>query len=191
MENEALRAQLLAAGEEVTDEHGAVIGYIAQPARFRIRKPYLAMGGFLVVTRDEESGQYIGTEYDALAHPKTREPYPAGHSELAWTAQTLEEACLLVGAYFAPSTETATSPGEQTEVDRVIDLRGDHCPITFAKTKIALEEIAIGQVLRILLDYEPATKNVPRSAELYGDEVLSLERTGAQEWAVMIRKRVE
>ncbi|HEY3364743.1 MAG TPA: sulfurtransferase TusA family protein [Symbiobacteriaceae bacterium] len=76
-------------------------------------------------------------------------------------------------------------------VDRSIDLCGDVCPITFAKTKIALEEMTIGQVLRVLLDYEPATRNVPRSAQMYGDEVLSVAPIGPAQWEVLIRKRVE
>lgn len=75
--------------------------------------------------------------------------------------------------------------------DRIIDLRGDVCPITFAKTKIALEEMQIGEVLRVLLDYEPATRNVPRSAEMYGDQVLHVGSAGQREWEVFIRKQVE
>lgn len=75
--------------------------------------------------------------------------------------------------------------------DREIDLRGDVCPITFAKTKIALEEMAVGQVLRVLLDYEPATRNVPRSAELYGDKALYIGSIRPGEWEVLIRKQVE
>lgn len=75
--------------------------------------------------------------------------------------------------------------------DREIDIRGDVCPMTFAKTKIALEEMAVGQVLRVLLDWEPASRNVPRSAELYGDEVLHVGPAGPAEWLVYIRKRVD
>ncbi|HYF95590.1 MAG TPA: sulfurtransferase TusA family protein [Symbiobacteriaceae bacterium] len=74
--------------------------------------------------------------------------------------------------------------------DREIDLRGDLCPITFAKTKIALEEMEVGQVLRVLLDYEPATRNVPRSAAMYGDEVLHVGPVGQALWEVWIRKLV-
>lgn len=77
------------------------------------------------------------------------------------------------------------------QVDRVIDLRGDVCPITFAKTKIALEEMVVGQVLQVLLDYEPSSRNVPRSAAMYGDKVLAVEQTGSAEWAVTIEKQVD
>ncbi|HLO01834.1 MAG TPA: sulfurtransferase TusA family protein [Symbiobacteriaceae bacterium] len=75
--------------------------------------------------------------------------------------------------------------------DRELNLFGDVCPITFAKTKIALEEMMIGQVLCVLLDWEPATRNVPKSVELYGDEVLALQPMDSGGWAVWIRKRVE
>lgn len=74
---------------------------------------------------------------------------------------------------------------------REIDLRGDVCPLTFAKTKIALEEMEIGQTLKVLLDYEPATRNVPRSAAMYGDEVLLVAEAEASLWEVWIRKQVD
>lgn len=84
-----------------------------------------------------------------------------------------------------------TDPDLEPQPDRILDLRGDVCPITFAKTKIALEEMAVGQVLLVRLDYEPATRNVPRSAEMYGDEVLAVRTAGEGEWEVVLRKRVE
>lgn len=87
-----IRRMLAATGEEIRDEAGNLLGYAAQPARFKIDRPYLARGGFLVVQRDEETGEYTGTEFDALPHPKTREPYPAGHSVQVWRARSLDEA---------------------------------------------------------------------------------------------------
>jgi TusA-related sulfurtransferase len=74
--------------------------------------------------------------------------------------------------------------------DRELDIRGEVCPYTFVKTKLALEEMQPGQVLRVLVDYEPATRNVPRSVTVQGDEVLGVEPCGASEWAIMVRKLV-
>lgn len=101
MDAAEVRRMLEAAGEEITDENGNVLGYVAQPARFKLNQPYLARGGFLVVIRDEDTGAYIGTEYDALPHPKTRQPYPAGHSEVAWQTTSMAEAHERIMAYFA------------------------------------------------------------------------------------------
>ena len=43
-----------------------------------------------------------------------------------------------------------------------LDLRGEVCPFTFVKAKIALEQIAIGEVTVIILDGGPPLENVPR-----------------------------
>lgn len=92
MNESDIRAQLIATGEEILDEQGQVVGYVSMPARFKLNRKYLALGGFLVVVRDEETGEYVATEFDALPHPKTRQPYPAGHSEQVWRTANLEEA---------------------------------------------------------------------------------------------------
>lgn len=70
-----------------------------------------------------------------------------------------------------------------------LDIRGEVCPYTYVKTRLALEEMEVGQVLRVLVDYEPATRNVPRSVTLQGDEVLKVEPIGEGTWAIWIRKR--
>lgn len=93
-----IREQLRATGEEILDDQGQVVGYISMPARFKLNQPYLARGGFLVVTREEETGEYVATEFDALPHPKTRQPYPAGHSEQVWRTASLEKAAQRVHA---------------------------------------------------------------------------------------------
>ena len=74
------------------------------------------------------------------------------------------------------------------KIDRELDIRGEVCPYTFVKTKLALEEMQPGQVLRVVVDYEPATKNVPRSVGLQGDQVLSVGPCGAAQWAIVVRK---
>jgi TusA-related sulfurtransferase len=72
--------------------------------------------------------------------------------------------------------------------DKEIDIRGFVCPITFVKSKLAIEEMNVGQVLRIVLDYEGAANNIPRSMEDHGQKVLKVEKTGDKEWVLLIRK---
>lgn len=72
--------------------------------------------------------------------------------------------------------------------DQELDLKGEVCPYTFVKTKLALEMMEQGQVLRVLLDYPPSVDNVPRSAAGEGHKVVGIEQTGEQEWAVIIEK---
>jgi len=72
--------------------------------------------------------------------------------------------------------------------DRELDLRGQICPYTFVRTKLALEEMEPGQVLRVIVDYPPAVQNVPQSVRLQGDEVLSVRKTNATDWEIIVRK---
>ncbi len=95
------------------------------------------------------------------------------------------------------SPQTSSSPGEAPRdsigANRpVIDLCGELCPFTFVRTKLALEALPIGGVLRVLIDHEPATRNIPRSAAEWGQEVLGVTRTapGIATWAIDLRKRV-
>ena len=37
-------------------------------------------------------------------------------------------------------------------MDEELDLHGEVCPYTFVKSKLALEEMAIGQILRVVVD---------------------------------------
>lgn len=75
------------------------------------------------------------------------------------------------------------------EAQETLDIRGEVCPYTFVRTKLALEEMAGGAVLRVLTDYPPATRNIPDSAKAHGHEVLGLRATGEKEWEIFIRKK--
>ena len=74
--------------------------------------------------------------------------------------------------------------------DRDLDLRGEVCPYTFVRAKLALEDMPLGGVLRVLVDHQPATRNIPRSAAEWGQEVGSVEpgeRPGT--WCIVLIKR--
>jgi TusA-related sulfurtransferase len=77
-----------------------------------------------------------------------------------------------------------------------INLCGEICPFTFVRTKLALEALPIGAVLRVIVDHEPATRNIPRSAAEWGQEVLGVADLGGLAgaapgtWAIDLRKRV-
>jgi tRNA 2-thiouridine synthesizing protein A len=69
-----------------------------------------------------------------------------------------------------------------------LDLRGEVCPYTFVKAKLATEEMAAGQVLRILLDHLPAVADVPRGLATQGDEVLQVRQLDETDWEILVRK---
>jgi len=76
----------------------------------------------------------------------------------------------------------------EEQIDRNLDLRGEVCPYTFVKSKLALEEMEVGQILRIILDDESATENVPRAMAGEGQRILRVEKLGEGEWEIVIRK---
>ncbi|MEE9203213.1 MAG: sulfurtransferase TusA family protein [Dehalococcoidia bacterium] len=75
-------------------------------------------------------------------------------------------------------------------VDVELDLKGEVCPYTFVKSKLEMEEMEVGQVLRVVVDHRPAVENVPRSMKNEGQEVLGVEAISDTDWAIVIRKVV-
>ena len=61
-----------------------------------------------------------------------------------------------------------------------LDLRAFACPMTWVKTRIALERLAEGDVLEVLLAAGEPAESVPRSAAEDGHRVVAVEplRTG-------------
>lgn len=58
------------------------------------------------------------------------------------------------------------------------------------RTKLALEALAIGGTLRVVVDHEPAIRNIPRSAREWGQEVLAVLALPDGRWAIDLRRRV-
>jgi len=62
--------------------------------------------------------------------------------------------------------------------DATLDITRDVCPMTFVRTRLALDRLSPGQTLLVLLRGEEPRRNVPRSAREHGNKVLD-EREGA------------
>jgi TusA-related sulfurtransferase len=61
------------------------------------------------------------------------------------------------------------------DVTREIDITNDICPMTYVRTRLALDKMVPGQTLLVRLKGQEPLKNVPRTATEQGHEVLSLE----------------
>lgn len=72
--------------------------------------------------------------------------------------------------------------------DRELDIRGDVCPFTFVKSKLALEQMETGQVLRVIVDYRPSAESVPKSMKEEGQEVLCVNQISENTWEIFIKK---
>ncbi len=71
--------------------------------------------------------------------------------------------------------------------DEILDLKGVPCPMNFVKTKLKLEGMAKGKVLKIILDGGEPIQNVPASVRDDGHKVLKVEKAG-EKWLVFVRK---
>jgi len=69
-----------------------------------------------------------------------------------------------------------------------LDLRGTRCPMNFVKTKLKLDEIGRGELLEIILDEGDPIRNVPRSVEAEGHEVIHTKRLIDGTYSVLVRR---
>jgi len=74
------------------------------------------------------------------------------------------------------------------KIDREINLKGEECPMPFVKSKLALEEMELGEVLRVIVDYPPAVDNVRKSLEIQGEKVLSVKKINDTDWEIIVKK---
>jgi TusA-related sulfurtransferase len=81
---------------------------------------------------------------------------------------------------------TAAVPAD---ADRVLDITGEVCPMTFVRTRLALDALAPGQTLLVLLRGDEPRRNVPRTAAEQGHEVLAQETDAAGITRLRLRRR--
>ena len=75
------------------------------------------------------------------------------------------------------------------KINKKIDIRGEVCPYTFVKSKLAIEELKSGEILEITVDHIPAVENVPRSLKDEGHEILEVKKISDKDWRIVVRKR--
>ena len=73
-------------------------------------------------------------------------------------------------------------------VDQELDLRGEICPYTFIKSRLVLEQMKNGQVLRVIVDYYPAIRNIQRSMKEMGYSILGTTGLTDLDTAIFIKK---
>jgi len=71
--------------------------------------------------------------------------------------------------------------------DVSLDIRRDNCPVTFVKTRLALEAMESGQILELLIKGEEPLRNVPRTVKSEGHKIISARRE-SDYYRLLIRK---
>ena len=72
-----------------------------------------------------------------------------------------------------PKMSATAASAEVPTPDRTLDITGLVCPMTFVRTRLALDCMAPGQILLVLLRGEEPRRNVPATAAAQGHAVLA------------------
>lgn len=73
---------------------------------------------------------------------------------------------------------------KEIPADRDLDISTETCPMTFVRTRLELDRMAPGQVLRVRMRGEEPRRNVPRTATEQGHAVLG--QVEAEDGAVLV-----
>ncbi|HQT77975.1 MAG: preprotein translocase subunit TatB [Rhodospirillales bacterium 20-64-7] len=74
------------------------------------------------------------------------------------------------------------------DVTREIDITRDVCPMTFVRTRLALDKLAPGQLLLVRLKGDEPLRNVPRTVTEQGHTVVSMETDPTGIGTLLIRR---
>jgi tRNA 2-thiouridine synthesizing protein A len=71
---------------------------------------------------------------------------------------------------------------------KAIDITAETCPMTFVRTRLALDAMASGEILLVKLCGADPLANVPRAALEQGHEPLELLEQADGNWLLVIQK---
>ncbi|MDA1190297.1 MAG: sulfurtransferase TusA family protein [Candidatus Poribacteria bacterium] len=83
--------------------------------------------------------------------------------------------------------EQAAAAPETLEIVDSLDLKGVECPFNYVQTKLRLETMEAGQLLEITIDEGEPIRNVPKSLQNDGHEIVDTKKIGAL-YRLVIRK---
>ena len=74
------------------------------------------------------------------------------------------------------------------ETEHLLDLRGVACPLNFVKTKLYLDKLPGGTVVKVLLDPGEPVESVATSMAQEGHDVMEPETQAGGYYSVVVRK---
>ena len=80
---------------------------------------------------------------------------------------------------------------EEIAFDDEVDITDAVCPMTFVRAKAAIEELEIGQVLKVHLNEGEPMQNMPRSLKDDGQQVLRLAPSDEGTFDLFVKKLVD
>jgi len=80
---------------------------------------------------------------------------------------------------------------EEIIANDTVDITDVVCPVTFVKAKVAMEELDVGQILRVHMNDGEPCQNVPRSFKEEGQKVLRLIDNKDGTYDLLVKKMEE
>lgn len=59
------------------------------------------------------------------------------------------------------------------------------------RAKLAVEDMEVGEVLEVILDYPEAANSIPKSMQDHGQSVLAVDKINDTDWRLLIKKEVD
>ena len=86
------------------------------------------------------------------------------------------------------ATASGQHSGPLPEADRVLDITAEVCPMTFVRTRLALDRMSPGQTLLVLLRGDEPRARVPATAAQLGHAVVHVDERSDGTTRVLIRR---
>ncbi len=71
---------------------------------------------------------------------------------------------------------------------KTINLKGEVCPFPWVQAQRALKKMAAGEILEIIVDHAPASRNIPNNFKEMGQQVLSVKKVNDSDWQIIVKK---
>ena len=69
-----------------------------------------------------------------------------------------------------------------------IDLLDEICPMTFVKTKLAIERINQGERIKVIFNSQEAKTNVPKSLSEVNHKIITIKNIDKEKFYIIIEK---
>ncbi len=86
------------------------------------------------------------------------------------------------------SSSDKEQKNSNSEVKHRIDITQDRCPMTFVRTRLALDKMLVGEKLEVILRGGEPAQNVPKSAKELGHIVGPLNAISENLFSLIIEK---
>ena len=73
-------------------------------------------------------------------------------------------------------------------VIKEIDLLDEICPMTFVKTKLAIERINQGERIKVIFNSQEARTNVPKSLSEVNHKIIAIKNIDKEKFYIIIEK---